>query len=311
MTFAPALAIKRSVKTQTWAKKLLAATLAVGTVLGSVQPAHANKEDIGTILGAIGGGLLGSRFGNGDGRVVATIGGVIVGAIVGREIGRYMDETDRQALILAQEESFRRPANDRVRWRGGRSGAHGESYWVQEGYHVQYNYQCREYYSTVVAGGRSETVSGHACQFPDGSWRQVENREVVYRTPGGRVIERETTREEWGRGPAHPPMTPEMPYWVVSRQEIRPFLRDLRHQSFDQRKLEVATFLQRDLAVRHRFLSNDDLAEILRHFELDVVRMSALHLLRGVTDVRYGDRRAVVESFELEVNRRQARQILR
>lgn len=294
-----------------WRKTLLASALIAGTLSGSVQPAYANKEDIGTILGAIGGGLLGSRFGNGDGRVVATIGGVIIGAIVGREIGRYMDETDRQALVLAQEESFRRPANDRVRWRGGRSGAHGESYWVQEGYHVQYNYQCREYYSTVNVGGRSETVSGHACQFPDGSWRQVENREVVYRSPGGRVIEREVTREEWGRGPAQPPMTPAAPYWIVSRQEIRHFMRDLRQQSFDQRKLEVATYLQRDLATRHRFLSNDELADVLRHFDHDSARMSALNLLRGVTDVRYGDRRAVVESFTFEMNRRQARQMLR
>jgi predicted lipid-binding transport protein (Tim44 family) len=48
------------------------------------------KQDSGTLMGAIAGGVIGNQFGKGGGRVASTFAGAVIGGIVGNEIGRSM-----------------------------------------------------------------------------------------------------------------------------------------------------------------------------------------------------------------------------
>ena len=71
-------------------KKLV--TLAACSVMAvSLMGCYMDNADVGTVGGAIVGGVIGSQFGGGGGQVAATIGGAIVGGFVGNQIGSSMD----------------------------------------------------------------------------------------------------------------------------------------------------------------------------------------------------------------------------
>ncbi|MES1990268.1 MAG: RT0821/Lpp0805 family surface protein [Pseudomonadota bacterium] len=128
------------------------------------------KQSIGTIGGALAGGLAGSQFGGGSGRLWATGAGVLLGALAGNNIGRSLDRADQAYLQQASVRSFETGAP--VQWNNPDSGnygtvAPGRSYQSQGGY-------CREYTQTVNIGGRAEHAFGTACRQPDGSW-QIQN----------------------------------------------------------------------------------------------------------------------------------------
>ncbi len=44
------------------------------------------KQDLGTAVGAIAGGVIGSQFGKGTGKTVATVGGAVAGGYIGKEL---------------------------------------------------------------------------------------------------------------------------------------------------------------------------------------------------------------------------------
>ena len=129
------------------------------------------KQTIGTVGGALAGGLAGSQIGSGSGRLWATGAGVLLGALAGNNIGRSLDRADQQYLSQASYRSFETGAP--VRWNNPDSGnygtvAPGRSYQTRGGGY------CREYTQTVYIGGRAENAYGTACRQPDGSW-QIQN----------------------------------------------------------------------------------------------------------------------------------------
>lgn len=44
------------------------------------------KQDVGTVGGAVAGGIIGSQFGSGAGNTAATIGGAVAGGYIGHEL---------------------------------------------------------------------------------------------------------------------------------------------------------------------------------------------------------------------------------
>ncbi|WP_051109954.1 glycine zipper 2TM domain-containing protein [Massilia niastensis] len=85
---------------------------------------------LGTIGGAVAGGLLGSQVGSGSGRKAATVAGAVGGALAGRQIEKNMRSSQRyevvvryansgatQAIQYENDPGFR--AGDRVRVNGG------------------------------------------------------------------------------------------------------------------------------------------------------------------------------------------------
>ena len=127
------------------------------------------NQAIGTIGGAVAGGLIGNQIGKGEGRAVATTIGVIAGGLIGNQIGANLDELDRRR---AQEAEFRALEFGRsgspVAWRNPDSGRYGEV--VPAAPYQRGGQNCRDYTHTIYIDGQPEVARGTACRRPDGTW---------------------------------------------------------------------------------------------------------------------------------------------
>lgn len=151
-------------------KKMFTSILVVFLCLSLVGCDNMSKQDIGTVTGAVAGGLIGSRFGGGSGQILAIGAGTVAGALIGSAIGKNMDETDKLKMTKTFEtNAVGQPAY----WKNTRTG---NSYTVVPVKNVAYkgNPYCREYQSTATIGGKKEQVYGTACRQPDGSWKIVK-----------------------------------------------------------------------------------------------------------------------------------------
>src|SRR5579872_3986787 len=79
----------------------LISVLLIGTTLAGCNPppqgggvGGVSKQDIGTVVGGVGGALVGSAFGGGTGRLLATGAGAIVGGMAGNSVGKSLDRED-------------------------------------------------------------------------------------------------------------------------------------------------------------------------------------------------------------------------
>lgn len=80
-----------------------------------------NKQTWGTVLGGVGGALLGSQIGGGSGRTLATIVGAFAGGALGNWIGGNLDANDQRALAASTQQSLE--SGKTVRWKSDHSGA--------------------------------------------------------------------------------------------------------------------------------------------------------------------------------------------
>lgn len=122
------------------------------------------NETMGTVIGGIGGGLLGSQIGGGSGNTAATIGGAAIGAAIGGSVGNNMDRVDNLNLNNALQNQ-----------RDNKSTT-----WVNPNSNKRYtvtptttsndgdNY-CRDYSMNTIIDGQSQTVTGRACRV-NGRW---------------------------------------------------------------------------------------------------------------------------------------------
>src|SRR5512138_2453070 len=124
-----------------------------------------NRDDIGTVAGAVIGGAIGSQVGDDSHRTVAIVVGSVLGAVVGREIGRDLDERDRACVGHSLELV---KLGQKVRW-------------TNEQTHVGYILtplaavkgdpsSCRRYTLQATLDGRARTSDGRACRTGDGTW---------------------------------------------------------------------------------------------------------------------------------------------
>lgn len=143
------------------------------SMYGSGSGGGINKQTIGTVGGAVAGGLAGQAIGGGTGRLWATGAGVLLGALLGSEIGKSLDRADRAYM---GETTYNALENGRsgqpVQWRNPDSGNYGTV--TPQAAYQQNNLTCREYSQTVYIEGRSQQAYGTACRQPDGSW-QIRN----------------------------------------------------------------------------------------------------------------------------------------
>lgn len=125
------------------------------------------NEDVGSVSGAIAGGLLGSQFGGGSGQVIAAGVGALAGAYLGGQIGRSMDRQDQLEMQHALESA---PTGRVVAW----SNPNGNRYSVRPTRTYYEDTQpCREYTTRALIGGKSQEIYGRACRQADGSWQVV------------------------------------------------------------------------------------------------------------------------------------------
>ncbi len=157
-----------------FAKSVCALALAA-TALGAAPARAQNADVVGTFLGTIFGGVIGSQIGGAG----ATIVGAAAGGLIGQQIGKDVQEADRRAAREAYYRSFERPVGERIEWSGSHygstSGAGGRVWTTREYTHE--GMVCRETVSEVwFNNGRSERVTSTFCRDRYGNWRQWEER---------------------------------------------------------------------------------------------------------------------------------------
>lgn len=127
------------------------------------------REQVGQVIGGVGGAVLGAQIGQGSGRIAAVAGGALLGVLIGGNIGRSMDRVDYacagQVLEYATD-------NRTIVWNNPQTGGRYQMTPIRA-YQDEGRY-CREYTSTASVGGQRQQVYGTACRTPDGSWQIVE-----------------------------------------------------------------------------------------------------------------------------------------
>lgn len=147
-------------------------TLLLTTLLSFslISCSNMTNQDVGTVSGAVAGGLLGSTVGQGGGQMVAIAAGTLVGAYLGGSIGKSMDAQDRMKMNSALESNnVGQPAY----WNNNSTGT---SYQVTpvKNVEVSGNKYCREYRTVADIAGKKQQMYGTACRQPDGSWKAVK-----------------------------------------------------------------------------------------------------------------------------------------
>jgi len=130
-----------------------------------------SKKDVGTAVGVVGGGLIGSAFGAGAGQVAAVIGGGLLGGILGNSVGQSMDNADRAAYDRASQRAME--TGQTRGWRNNDTGNYGivKPYKNYTNYEGQY---CRKYKQRIYIDGEKHTGHGTACREDDGTWKIVQ-----------------------------------------------------------------------------------------------------------------------------------------
>ncbi len=159
--------------TATPAAAPIAVLTAAALLLSACITPGAQKQEAGTLLGAVGGAVAGANVGKGRGRLVAVAAGTLLGAFLGGEIGRSLDRADRIAMAGAQHQAHTAPLGEVIQWSNPDSGNHGEIRPTRDGRSDSGRY-CREYQNSVVVNGQPQQAYGRACRQPDGSWQVID-----------------------------------------------------------------------------------------------------------------------------------------
>ncbi|MDA0654099.1 MAG: RT0821/Lpp0805 family surface protein [Proteobacteria bacterium] len=150
----------------------IATALAMTASLAACGGAGEDQQ-MGTLLGAVVGGLAGAQVGEGDGQLLAVGVGAVLGALVGGEIGRTMDEMDRQMMAQTTNTALETTTVGTVtEWKNPDTGVTGTVVPLKTFVDpLDANNYCREFQQTVIIGGEEAEAYGTACRQPDGTWQ--------------------------------------------------------------------------------------------------------------------------------------------
>ena len=157
-------------------KKIAIALVAVTPLLGACDTTQqaGQKETIGTVAGAVLGGIIGSKVGKGEGQLWATGAGAVLGGILGSSIGRGLDEQDKAMMDRTSQAALEHTTTGSVSsWKNPDSG-HSGTVAPTRTYQRTDGTYCREFEQYVTVDGVSERATGTACRQDDGSWKIVE-----------------------------------------------------------------------------------------------------------------------------------------
>jgi len=104
--------------------KTASVSLMVALVLGGCAATDGSwneRKTVSTVLGAVGGALLGNQVGSGSGRTIATIFGALSDGVLGEWIASRLDDRDKQALAVSTEQAL--TSGKTVQWQSEHSGA--------------------------------------------------------------------------------------------------------------------------------------------------------------------------------------------
>lgn len=135
------------------------------------------KQNVGTLLGAVGGGVAGAQFGKGKGQLVGVAAGTLLGAVIGNSVGASLDRADASYAQRNNQNAFETgPSGRQYGWRNPDSGNAGVLVPQPAYQNPQTGQFCREFTEVIYVGGQEQQGYGTACRQPDGSWKIVSGR---------------------------------------------------------------------------------------------------------------------------------------
>ena len=123
------------------------------------------KQEVGTIIGAGSGALIGSQIGGGKGQLAAVAIGTLVGSYLGGRIGADMDELDRYRTQSTLEST---PTGQSVAWQNPDN--YNQYKVTPTRTYESTSGPCRDYTTEAVIEGRPEIIHGTACRQNNGRW---------------------------------------------------------------------------------------------------------------------------------------------
>ena len=145
-----------------------AAVLAVVLASGCAgQQGPGAAELLGTVGGAVLGGVVGNKVGDGSGQKIAIALGAMAGGLAGNWIGRNVDENTRRQAEMAQTRALNSATP--IEWETDRGSGRVEI--VRSGRDSATGQTCREFHHVAQIGGRESQIYGIACRQSDGSWK--------------------------------------------------------------------------------------------------------------------------------------------
>ena len=151
----------------------LIAIIFVLPLLASCAQDAGDKQTLGTLIGAAGGGLAGAQIGSGSGNLAAAAAGALLGAMVGSEVGKSLDRADRMYMGQTRQRALETNRTGvKSKWSNPDSG-HSGTVTPQPAVKQSSGGYCREFQETVTIGDQQETAYGTACRQPDGTWKIV------------------------------------------------------------------------------------------------------------------------------------------
>lgn len=152
--------------------KILSLLCIASLTLSACAGNGGQKEQWGTAIGGILGGVAGAQFGDGKGQLAATAIGAMLGTVLGSEVGKSLDKADMAYADRAFDNAHSAPVGETIAWNNPESGNSGTYKPVRDGYTNMGEY-CREYQQTILVDGQQEIAYGTACQQADGSWQII------------------------------------------------------------------------------------------------------------------------------------------
>ena len=155
---------------------LLGLNLASMPVILHAEECQGNKEAVGTVVGALLGGIVGSRFGKGGGKKAATILGAVAGGYAGNRYGESLDCQDKQYHSQTAHEALEfQPAGRPSSWKNPDSG-HAGTITPIKTWQRETGQFCRDYTQSIVIDGKVEEATGTACRDDEGAWQIVSSQ---------------------------------------------------------------------------------------------------------------------------------------
>src|SRR6266850_2394268 len=134
------------------------AALSIAACAGTPETGQGPRENTGTLVGALAGGLIGSQFGGGTGeRIAAGLAGAAIGGLIGNRIGAGLDDEDKQRAYAAQVQALDDgPSGAPVAWRNPDSGRYGSI--VPGPAYDSRGLKCRQYTHTIYIDGKPQSA---------------------------------------------------------------------------------------------------------------------------------------------------------
>jgi surface antigen len=152
-------------------KKIVGIVLVAMMVVSCSPDGRVNKQSAGTVLGALGGAIIGSHIGKGGGQMAAIALGSLAGAALGNQVGLSLDRADQSAYDRNVQVALETKTTGQTSaWNNPDSGNHGTTTPVKT-FQTSEGRYCREFTQTISVGGKTKEAYGTACRQPDGSWQ--------------------------------------------------------------------------------------------------------------------------------------------